>query len=295
MNLYQILGYLKLTCFFQFITTKLGCIKNVEITDSCIARFRVYNGTAITPNVISEATEKRVEIIFPKDSTGKTLEDCSSRVSYQHLCQLLCFSAHSIQTLASSCLVELLSHETESNGKFQGNLAELSMSHLKSVTLILQGAALGNDGLLRKNACICMMRLLAMTFLDRQRMEAIARSPWYKTVAEELLLSVAHAQVKVMDKEESHYSASMLSVILCISPPYSWLPAVFNPQVLTAAVESLRETQHVSVGTVDFFLELLKRGFLNHGQVEILRDLYQARSSISHPSRFHRREISQLT
>jgi hypothetical protein len=156
------------------------------------------------------------------------------------------------------------------------------MGHLKSVILILQGAALGSDGLLKKNACICMMRLLAMSCLNLKQKEAIARSPWYKTVAEELLISLAQTQVNVTEKEEIHYSASMLSAILCVSPPYNWLPTVFNPQILTAAVESFRATQHVTVGTVDFSRGLLQRGFLNHGQVEIFRDIYQVRTFSLH-------------
>ncbi|KAG0610836.1 hypothetical protein M758_7G095500 [Ceratodon purpureus] len=230
----------------------------------------VYNGTAFT--------DDRAGRIFSKDDSKKTLKDYSSRISCQQLCQLLCFNTHSMQkTLTSSCLVEILSHLTDSDGKFefQGSLAECSVGYLRSVVLVLQGAAIGSNGLLRKNACICMIRLLATTFLNPKQQEAIARGPWYKKVAEELMLSLAQTEVNVMEKEEIHYSASMLSAMLCISPPYNWLQAVFNPEVLAAAVESFRANQHVTVGTVDFFLGLLKGGFLNHGQVEILRDIHQ--------------------
>lgn len=245
-------------------------LRIVEVADSCV----LYRSVC---KVTHEESNDKIERSFSKDFSEKI----TSRIEYQHLFQLLCFSRHYIQILTSSCLVEHLSHAMECDGKLQMTLAECSENHLRSVTLVLQGAALGSAGLLRKNACICMIRLFATTVLNLKQKEAITRSPWYKTVAEELLLSLAHVQVNITENEV-HYSASILSALLCISPPYKWLPSVFNSQVLTAAIDSFKTTQHVTVGTVDFFLELLKGGFLDREQVDVLRDLYQVRTSVSH-------------
>lgn len=55
-----------------------------------------------------------------------------------------------------------------------------------------------------------------------------------------------------------------------------WLPSVFNSQVLAAAVESFKTIQHATVVTLDFFLELLQRGFIDREQVEMLRATFQA-------------------
>lgn len=162
----------------------------------------------------------------------------------------------------------------DNDGKLQGNLAECTNAHLGSVTLLLQGAAIGSAGLLRKNACICMMRLLGTDALDPKQKKAITRSPWYKTVAEELLLALVQ---NGSEDAEVHYSASILSALLCISPPYKWLPSVFNSQVLTAAIGILKTTQHITIGTINFFLELLQKGFLTHEQIEVLRDSYQVK------------------
>lgn len=119
-----------------------------------------------------------------------------------------------------------------------------------------------------------MMRLLGTAALDTKQMEAITRSPWYKTVAEELLLALHQDGA---EDAEVHFSASTLSALLCISPPYKWLPSVFNSQILTAAIDSFKTTQHITIGTITFFLELLKKGFLTYEQVEVLRNSYQVK------------------
>lgn len=255
-------------------------LRTIDVTDSCAWHRSVGSRTAIPCNGLHEETNDRIDRI-PSQILP---EKIASRISYQHVCRLLCFSKHKLQILASSCLVELLSHVTETNGKLQENLAECSVNHQRSVMIILQGVAIESDGLLKKNACICMMKLLATNVLNPKQREAITRSPWYKTVADELLLSLARVQVGVTENEGAGFLASILSAILCVSPQYKWVPSVFNPEILTAVVEKFKTTQHITVGTVDFTLELLKRGFFDREQVQTLRDLYQARTSIIHES-----------
>uniref|UniRef100_A0A7I4AVU4 Uncharacterized protein n=1 Tax=Physcomitrium patens TaxID=3218 RepID=A0A7I4AVU4_PHYPA len=229
----------------------------------------VSNGTA---NMLHEGMNDRNERTSSKSINGKRIGS-SPRISCQQLCQLLCFCTTPLQILTSSCLVELLSYARANNGKMHGDLAECSLNHLRSVTLILQGTASGGDGLLRKNACICLMRLLEMTSLNMKQ-KAVRRSPWYKVVAQELLLPLANGQVDVVKTEEIYYSPPILTTILCVSPPNKWLPSVFSSKVLGAVIQNFKNTQYITVETVELFLELLKRGFLEHEQVETLRALY---------------------
>nr|XP_024396071.1 protein PRD1-like isoform X1 [Physcomitrium patens] len=236
----------------------------------CVLWLRgVSNGTA---NMLHEGMNDRNERTSSKSINGKRIGS-SPRISCQQLCQLLCFCTTPLQILTSSCLVELLSYARANNGKMHGDLAECSLNHLRSVTLILQGTASGGDGLLRKNACICLMRLLEMTSLNMKQ-KAVRRSPWYKVVAQELLLPLANGQVDVVKTEEIYYSPPILTTILCVSPPNKWLPSVFSSKVLGAVIQNFKNTQYITVETVELFLELLKRGFLEHEQVETLRALY---------------------
>lgn len=211
---------------------------------------------------------------------------CSSSVSYQHLSQILCYGNLPVQALTSSCLVEILCRVTDDsredarphdNLPFE-NLCESPVRYLEAVSLIMQGAFLSGNELLRENMGFCISRFLMTNRFNPQQKKAVGRSSWYKLVAEESLESLtSSSKAELTSKEENYSRAYVLLAILKASPPYSWVPLVFNSEAVAAIIASTRSSVSVPVVTVCLFVELLEGSLLDRQQVETMRDLFQAR------------------
>jgi hypothetical protein len=211
---------------------------------------------------------------------------CSYSISYQHLSQILCYGNLPVQSLTSSCLVEILCPVTDDsredarphdNLPFE-NLYESPVRYLEAVSLIMQGAFLSGNGLLRENMGLCISRLLITNRFNPQQKKAVERSYWYKLVAEKSLESITpSSQAELTSKEENYACTYVLLAILQASPPYSWVPLVFNSQAVAAIIASTRSSVIVPVVTVCLFVELLKGSLLDLQQVETMCDLFQAR------------------
>lgn len=137
---------------------------------------------------------------------------------------------------------------------------------------------MSGNGLLRENMGLCISRLLITNRFNPQQKKAVERSYWYKLVAEKSLESITpSSQAELTSKEENYSCTYVLLAILQASPPYSWVPLVFNSQAVAAIIASTRSSVSVPVVTVCLFVELLKGSLLDRQQVETMCDLFQAR------------------